>query len=215
MFSSKQPDTLHQTLVHRPVFFLGVLCFWLFSGFVLLMFSKEEIHLFLNAHHSSFGDALFPWLSRLGEAIVYVLVCLIFLFKKKYRAFVAALIALLLHTAVVQVFKNFIFPKEPRPKTVFGEEALNFVSGIEVHSAMSFPSGHTATAFSVFCLVALFHKHWAWQLLALLGACSVAMARMYLQQHFLIDTFFGSMIGVLSALLAYSWYLKKPNSDGL
>lgn len=208
-----QPDTLDKAIIEKPIFFIGVLLFWLFSGAILLMFSKKEIHLFLNAHHSSFGDMVFPWLSRLGEEAIYILVCLIFLFKKKYKAFLTTLIAILLHTIVVQILKNFIFNKQPRPKTVFGEEILNFVAGVEVHGYMSFPSGHTATAFSVFCLIALFHKHWTWQLLALLGACSVAMARMYLQQHFLIDTFFGSMIGVFSALGAYYWYLGRVDDE--
>jgi len=204
-------NALSKAIIGKPIFFIGVLLFWLFSAVILLIFSKEEIHLFLNDCHSSFGDAVFPWLSRLGEEGVHVVICLIFLFKKKYRAFFATLIAILLHTTFVQTLKNFIFNNEPRPKMVFGEQALNFVEGIEVHSSMSFPSGHTATAFSAFCLVILFHRHWLWQVVALLGACSVAMARMYLQQHFLIDVFFGSVIGIFSALVAYYWYLGRAD----
>jgi len=206
-----QPDTFNKAILGKPIFFIGVLLFWLFSGVILLICSKKEIHLFLNDYHSPFGDMVFPWLSRLGEEGVYVVICLIFLFKKKYRAFIATLLAILTHIIIVQSLKNFIFGNEPRPKMVFGEQVLNFVEGIEVHSYMSFPSGHTATAFSAFCLVVLFHKHWLWQVMAFLGACSVAMARMYLQQHFLIDVFFGSVIGIFSALGAYYWYLGRAD----
>lgn len=213
MHTQTSPINLPKAILQKPIFFVGILLFWLIAGFLLLMFSKKEIHLFLNGQHTAFGDAVFPWLSRLGEEGVYIVICLIFLFKKKYKSFLATLLAILLHTIVIQVLKNFVFDKQPRPKAVFGEEVLNFVAGVEVHGYMSFPSGHTATAFSAFCLVALFHKHWAWQLLALLAACSVAMARMYLQQHFLIDTFFGSMIGVFSALLAYYWYLGRVDDE--
>lgn len=204
-----QPLNLRQSILQKPIFFLGILILWSFTAVLLSFFSKREIHLFLNQYHTAFGDAVFPWLSRLGEEFVYVAMCLIFVFKKKYKAFMTALIAVLLHTSIVQILKNFVFVNQPRPKIFLSEETLHFVKGVEVYSYMSFPSGHTATAFSVFCLIALFHKHWTWQLVALLGACSVAMARMYLQQHFLIDTFFGSIIGVFSALLSYTWYLHK------
>ncbi|MFN3315373.1 MAG: phosphatase PAP2 family protein [Raineya sp.] len=208
---TSQPQTLRQTIRQKPIFFLGILIVWAFVAALLLFFSKKEIHLFLNKHHTNFGDAVFPWLSRLGEEFVYIFMGLVFIFKRKYRALLTMFIAILVHTGIIQILKNFVFTMQPRPKAFFGEEALNFVAGIEVHSYMSFPSGHTATAFSVFCLVVLFHKHWGWQLMALLGACSVAMARMYLQQHFLVDTFFGSIIGTFSALVAYAWYLKQDS----
>jgi membrane-associated phospholipid phosphatase len=204
-----QPQTLRQAILQKPIFFLGILIIWAFAAILLLSFHRKEIHLFLNAYHTPFGDAVFPWLSRLGEEAVYIAMGLIFIFKKRYKALIAMLIAILVHTGIVQTLKNFIFNEYTRPKTLFDEGVLNFVVGVEVHSYLSFPSGHTATAFSVFCLIVLFHKHWGWQVMALLAACSVAMARMYLQQHFLVDTFFGSMIGVFSALVAYFWYLKS------
>jgi len=207
------PKTLQKALTEKTIFFLGTLVVWVFMAVVLLIFSKKEIHLFLNAYHTAFGDVVFPWLSRLGEEFVYIAMGFIFLFKKKYKAVQAMLLEIFVHTGIVQVLKNFIFSNQPRPKAFFGEEVLNFVAGVEVHSYMSFPSGHTASAFSFFCLIVLFHKHWTWQIIALLAACSVAMARMYLQQHFLIDTFFGSMIGIFSALVAYTWYLKKTRAD--
>lgn len=207
-----QPISLPNVISQKPIFFIGILLIWGFVATMLLSFPKPDIHLFLNEYHTAFGDAVFPWLSRLGEEFVYIAMGLIFLFKKKYKALVAMFLAILLHTIIVQSLKNFIFEKQARPKIFFGEGVLNFVPGIEVHDYMSFPSGHTATAFSVFCLVALFHRHWVWQAVALLAACSVAMARMYLQQHFLVDTFFGSIIGVLSALVAYVWYLKRTSN---
>lgn len=195
---------------NRPFFFLSTLIYWIFGALSLLFFSKKEIHLFFNDYHSPFGDFIFPWLTRIGEEFLYALLILIFLFKKNYKAAIMAGISILIHTVIVQTLKNFIFADAARPKTFFGEPSpLHFVKGIEVHHFHSFPSGHTATAFAVFCLISLFHKHYSWQILAFIGALSVAFSRIYLQQHFFIDTYFGSIIGIFSALSAYIWYQKN------
>ncbi|MDW8295304.1 MAG: hypothetical protein RMJ97_00315, partial [Raineya sp.] len=144
-----------QIFKEKPYFWIGALLFWLISGVCLLIFSKAEIHLTINEWHTTFGDWIFPKITYLGEASVYVLMGMIFLYKKDYRKLWAMLIAVLLHVVMVQTLKNFLFPAEPRPISFFeGFASLNFVEGVEVHRFMSFPSGHTATAFSAFALIA-------------------------------------------------------------
>jgi len=202
--------TLWQEIKNKPYFFTLLLIYWLFGGILLATFSKKEIHWALNGIHTSFGDMIFPWLTHLGEEWVYIAIALIFIIKKKYRELIATAIALVLQIILVQGAKHLLFPEQPRPKTFFeGIAQLNFVEGVEVHGYLSFPSGHTATAFSAFCLIALFHKHALWQWVAFIACLSVAMSRMYLQQHFFMDTFAGSMIGMLCSLLGYYWYLQK------
>ncbi len=211
-FAKKQMETSkkpfwRQVVVDKPYFWAVALLFWVLAGISLLLFSKSQIHLTLNRWHTTFGDWLFPKITYLGEASVYVAMGLIFLYKRHFLKFGAMLIAVALHVAIVQLLKNFLFEAQPRPKNFFeGIASLNFVEGVEVHSYMSFPSGHTATAFSAFALVAFFHKHPLWQIMAILAAISVGFSRMYLQQHFLIDVFVGSWIGTISALIAYNWF---------
>ncbi|MCA1759425.1 MAG: phosphatase PAP2 family protein, partial [Bacteroidales bacterium] len=76
----------------------------------------------------------------------------------------------------------------------------------------SFPSGHTATAFSVFLMLALITKN-RWGKLALFfGAVVVAYSRVYISQHFLVDITAGSIISVLLMVLSFYWVKKwdKP-----
>lgn len=206
MENSKKPFRW-QIIRDKPYFWGGALVFWVVAGICLLLFPKSKIHLAINEWHTAFGDWLFPKITYLGEAGVYVLMGLIFLYKRQILKFWTMLIAISLHITIVQALKNLIFENEPRPKIFFQDIAsLNFVNGVETHSYMSFPSGHTAAAFSAFALIAFFHKHPAWQIMAILAAIAVGFSRMYLQQHFLIDVLVGSWIGTISAFIAFSWF---------
>jgi membrane-associated phospholipid phosphatase len=210
MEENLKKTSIWQSILSKPYFFGAVFFYWITSGILLILFSKREIHLFLNAYHTSFGDMIFPWLTRLGEEWIYIFIGLVFLYKKNYRALIATGITLIVQTILVQSLKHLLFPLQPRPNNFFaGENVLNFVEGVDVHSILSFPSGHTATAFSAFCLVVFFHKHPLWQILGFIGAVSVAVSRMYLQQHFFIDTLAGSCLGILAGLVGFYWYSKN------
>ncbi|RYD68900.1 MAG: phosphatase PAP2 family protein [Sphingobacteriales bacterium] len=70
----------------------------------------------------------------------------------------------------------------------------------------SFPSGHTASAFCLFTLLALFVANKKYGLFFLLMALLVAYSRIYLSQHNFIDTYVGAWIGILSALVIYFYF---------
>lgn len=191
----------------KPYFFAGAVLFWLCSIVLLIFFPKADIHLAINKWHTTLGDWIFPKVTYLGEAITYVLIGVILLYKKHYTKLQAMFISLVIHIVAVQILKNVVFKDAVRPKLFFQDTALlNFVEGVEVHSYMSFPSGHTATAFSAFALIAFFHRGCLWEITSIIAAIAVAFSRMYLQQHFLIDVFVGSLIGTISATIAYSWF---------
>jgi membrane-associated phospholipid phosphatase len=63
-------------------------------------------------------------------------------------------------------------------------------------SKFSFPSGHTATAFSMFFLLALIYNKKGVGLVCCLLAIIAGFSRMYLLQHFLLDVLAGSILGV-------------------
>ena len=88
---------------------------------------------------------------------------------------------------------------------------LNTVDGVGLYQTLSFPSGHTTTAFAFLLLVGLISRSRLTVFLCMVLACGVALSRVYLSQHFLADVLGGSMIGVLSALFFY-WYFQtlKP-----
>ena len=80
---------------------------------------------------------------------------------------------------------------------------LNMVEGVDIHSYHSFPSGHTATAFLAAALLIVTIKNKTLSVLAILVACMVGISRVYLLQHFLIDIYFGSIVGIASVLIFY------------
>jgi membrane-associated phospholipid phosphatase len=74
------------------------------------------------------------------------------------------------------------------------------------------PSGHTGAAFFMFFWVAVLLGRWHWGLFAGLIAAGVAYSRVYLFQHFPVDTLVGAAIGFSSSALFYSIHYAKSSS---
>jgi membrane-associated phospholipid phosphatase len=109
---------------------------------------------------------------------------------------------------LVQIAKRFIWFEAPRPKVFFDKlPDIHYVSDVHLNASHSFPSGHTAGAFALFMALALISKRPVWQMLFLITALLVGYSRLYLSQHFPIDVVVGSVIGTVSALLSYSWFI--------
>jgi membrane-associated phospholipid phosphatase len=80
---------------------------------------------------------------------------------------------------------------------------------------LSFPSGHTSSAFATATSVALRYRKWYFVAPAYLFAASVAWARMYQGVHYPSDVFAGAIVGTGSAWLGYKaqqWFEKKHKS---
>jgi len=100
----------------------------------------------------------------------------------------------------------------PRPKTLLGDSGYtHFIDGVTHVGNASFPSGHSATAFGVALILSIFEKNKKRSMLYFFAAVLVGYSRVYLGQHFLQDVFFGSMIGVVSALIVYFTIDNKPS----
>jgi len=85
-----------------------------------------------------------------------------------------------------------------------------FVSSV-THGG-SFPSGHTALAFSTATTLALEYKKWYIVVPAYLWAGTVAYSRMYLGKHYPSDVLGGIIIGIGSSYLS-QWLSKKLFKD--
>jgi undecaprenyl-diphosphatase len=105
------------------------------------------------------------------------------------------LAALLLSTLIVKIIKTSVSRIRPFLKI----QNLNIMKiGIDQYS---FPSGHTAAAFSLGITVALSVP--GLSLICILLAVSVGISRMYLGVHYPTDVLAGSIIGTLSSFLFY------------
>lgn len=189
--------------------FLMYAIYIIFAIVVVSVNDKGHVLLWLNDRHNPFGDHFFKYVTHFGDGLVYALVALTFLIYRYFNLIMLAIIGLV-QTVIVQIGKRLIFDT-PRPRKFFTDSAdiFNFVDGVHVHSSHSFPSGHTATAFAVATLLICLTRNRLLQVLYMLLAILVGISRIYILQHFMIDTIAGSLIGMASGLIVWWYFVEK------
>ncbi len=199
-------------LIRKNRFFIVPYLIFLFiAAFFLILYSKSQIHIYLNQYHYPATDFFFKYNTHVGDGIA-VAIFMLFLLFIRYRYFLIMAGSVLLTTVVVQSFKRLIFPDIVRPSEYFlGFYELYFVPGVKILSAHSFPSGHSASAFGIFFMAALISKSNIWKFLFMLIALVTAFSRVYLSHHFLVDIYFGSLISIIICLLMFYWGMKWGN----
>lgn len=180
-----------------PLYGSVIALFLVLSAFI----TKGSEVLWLNGLHNSALDFFFRNITYLGEGILLAPLIIITLFVK-FRYTMIGLLTAVLDAGIVSLFKRLLLYGLPRPRQVLDESLLHFVPGVEVHYINSFPSGHTATMFSLTLVVSLMIRKGS-ATLALAGlAVLVGASRIYLAQHFLIDVAAGAAMGFVSVFLA-------------
>jgi len=207
-------QNLRNTIHENKIFLLPYLVLLLGLLPVFLLIPKTEIHLNLNHYHYQSTDFCFSYLTWLGDGFIPIIIGFIYLlfsFRKGIKVLAAGLMAGLF----VQFLKHLVFPGVQRPYAIFKDNpAFYSIEGYKLYSSFSFPSGHAATIFALCFVIAIFSKNHIVKLLLLLIAIIVAFSRVYLSQHFLIDIYIGSIIGVLTALFTDSAF-ETMNSNWL
>lgn len=189
-------------------FFMPYLVFLLICGFLLAIFSKPQLHILSNEANSPFFDIFFKYATNLGDGAVIAVLFVILLFVR-YRYAFAFLTGSIATALIVNLFKKIVFHNMYRPSKyfeMFETYKLHLVEGVKMHSLQSFPSGHTATAFNLFIMMAFMVKNDTLKFLFFVMAVLVAYSRIYISQHFLMDITAGSVIGVIIMTLAFVWF---------
>jgi membrane-associated phospholipid phosphatase len=178
---------------------------------VLISFSAilGRISVFLFFHHDlgSIADQAFKIATLLAEGWMWIpYLLLVGWYFKKDRPMI--FLAFLYSTLLTQIPKLLIWPNITRPiASGIDPQLIHRVSGVDIHTLSSFPSGHTATAFTIFILTSYFFKNnWA-LLIGFFYALCAAYSRVYLAQHFPLDTAGGMLVAILSFYLTY--YTKR------
>lgn len=164
---------------------------------------KIESFLLLNNDYGKAADYFFEYFTNLGDGLLWI-VWLAGIFITKRKQLLPLIVsAFILTTILTQFFKYVILPDEARPsKAVSDISQVHFVEGVELHSINSFPSGHTATAFTFVLLIALTVKRKDIMFLAVIVAVLVGYSRIYLGQHFPLDVGAGIIIAACSVSLS-------------
>jgi membrane-associated phospholipid phosphatase len=163
-----------------------------------MLWGKNEAFLYLNANLGLVADKVFEYSSYLAEGWIWIpyFIVLVGLYKKD-TAFI--LMNFLVSTLLTQFAKNYIFDTAMRPMAS-GLDAtqIHTVPGVEIHTFNSFPSGHTATAFTLFLLTTyLFPNKYALSI-GIIYAMVCGYSRIYLAQHFPLDLAGGIFVALLT-----------------
>ncbi len=197
--------------MRRHRLLIGIYSFYLLLGGVLIAsVTRTDFHLYINQFHDWFFDIFFKYATKLGEPLAIGGIILLCSLIYHTRAGFYLLLTNIINLVLVLALKQLVFDNVDRPRQVFkGIAELYYVPGVDVHIYNSFPSGHTAGAFATFTALILLTSRplvkWLWFGLAII----VGLSRMYLSQHFFIDVYFGSIIGVLVAVLTYLTYYRR------
>jgi membrane-associated phospholipid phosphatase len=163
-----------------------------------MLWGKNEAFLYLNENLGLLADKFFEYSSYLAEGWIWIpyFIVLVGLYKKD-TAFI--LMNFLISTLLTQFGKNYIFDTAMRPMAS-GLDAtqIHTVPGVEIHTFNSFPSGHTATAFTLFLLTTyLFPNKYALSI-GIVYAIVCGYSRIYLAQHFPLDLAGGIVVALLT-----------------
>ncbi len=198
-FKINFPKHIKIPLMNRP-FLLLHLIFILVGSVVLMLVPKGEEVLWVNQHHQPILDTFFYWATMIGDGWMYALVAMALLFVRVGYG-VLTIVCFAATGLTVQLFKKIVFADMVRPKVFLEGFDLHFVEGVKMLSQHSFPSGHSATAFSLFFLLSVLVKNKNWGFAFALTAVAAGFSRIYLAQHFLADVIVGSVVGVAITML--------------
>ena len=172
--------------------------------YAVVFFPKGALELLINQHHYPAADIFFKYITNLGDGAILAILLIALLFYS-YKTAILAAFSIVFQAIIVSIFKRWLYHGLERPLGFFGENIdLNFVDGVNVHSINTFPSGHTATAFTFFALIFIIlnNRGIIFSTLTFMLAFLVGLSRVYILQHFVIDAYFGAIFGVLSVVLA-------------
>jgi len=164
----------------------------------------------INSSHSSWADLFFKIITS-GAEITIPILFLGYLIWKKSDLLKPYVISYIFSTVLVQFLKLVVFKEALRPLAYFKVQAYSWhlVQNLLIHEYNSMPSGHTSAAwFMCFWISLAAKKPWI-TLLMVFYAMLVAYSRVYLFQHFPVDTAVGAMIGTGVSLLVYHLNVSK------
>lgn len=192
---------LQGTLSGRNWFLLFFIVFLVFFGYLQMKFTQADLFLAINRLNTPSLDTFFKRITFLGDGIFFGVVILLLLFKRYSNA--ALGVVIFLSTSVVaQFLKRVVFADDLRPFAELGNEyVLHQVDGVQQVMTLSFPSGHTTTAFALGLLLAwkVFPSYLGWFVGILAGL--VGYSRVYLGQHYVEDIYAGAILGVVITFL--------------
>lgn len=197
------------------IFIVSMVLFTIVGGIILANIEKGDAILYFSDRRTEWANFFFIWITKVGELPVYLFFGCFFLFYR-FRFSVMVLLTGVFSLLISLGLKLYF--GLPRPRLYFWNQVrldeINFIEGVSVHTSNnSFPSGHTFSAFAIFCLLAFLIKNKSLQALFFLLALLVGISRVYLVQHFFMDIYAGGILGFLFSWGFYRLHLLRPINE--
>ena len=188
------------------IFFEGVVLTYVFS------FERLDQMSLINSFNSPGADFLFKIITS-GAEITIPILFLGYLIWKKSDLLKSYVISYIFSTVIVQFLKLVVFKDALRPLAYFKGQghAWHLVQSLMINEYNSMPSGHTSAAWFMCFWISLVAQKPILTVLIIFYAMLVAYSRVYLFQHFPVDTAVGAMIGTGVSLLVY--FVNVSKSD--
>ena len=200
-----------------------VFSLWVVLGFgllalasLLVFFDKAAGFLLIQLPHSPSVNFIFGILTLPGDGLFALAIGLYLLLFNSYRNAITLISGYLVGSTIVQVSKNFIFSPTPRPVKWFELSNYPFVlpEGLNPHLWNSFPSGHSASAATLFLFIATLSNKMSIHVTCGIMMLLVGYSRIYLYMHFPEDVFVGLIIGIIAMVFSKAFidYLFEKHS---
>jgi membrane-associated phospholipid phosphatase len=188
--------------------------FWIVLGLgllillgILLFQNKASGFLAIQLPHTPTLNLVVGILTFPGDGLFAVGIVLILLIFNTYRNALTLLVAYLSGGILVQVCKMLIFHPTPRPVKWFelNHYPFELPAGLSPHDWHSFPSGHSASAATLFLFIATLTNSKPVHALCGIMALVTGYSRIYLYMHFPEDVFVGLIVGALALVFTRMW----------
>jgi membrane-associated phospholipid phosphatase len=189
----------HRNLANGIIITTVTALYLLVTSFVI---GRNDFFLLLNNDLGNTADIFFSFWTNLGDGVIWVIVAGLVL-KYRRNQFPLLLATIVISTLITQLTKIYVVPAEPRPTAAITDmNLIHTVAGVELHTAYSFPSGHTTAAFCIFFIGCwLINKRWVVPV-GFVYALLVGYSRIYLAQHFPLDVGAGMFVAIVTILLS-------------
>lgn len=192
----------------NPYFHIPFLIWAVAGGIALCLYPAQTLFSFFNGHYTSFMDVAMHMITFMGDGLFAALLLLILLGISSLRNwwyFLTALFTNGIPALFIQIVKSGV--NAPRPLKFFNNaEWIHTLPEWKRYMERSFPSGHTTSAFCLFCFFALLlpARYRPLGLAFFILGLLVAYSRMYLAAHFFADVYAGSIIATVFASFIFA-----------
>ena len=193
--------TAKDNKVPLTVYFIVVLIGIIF----LSMDHKIPLQISINSYANDYLDRVFLIITKLAEGWGTVPILIYFIIKNwKKAVFIGICYGL---TAIIAgLLKNYTFGLNYRPFAIPGLNTLetyHWIKNYDMPIYLSFPSGHTTTAFTFAIVLSLLNKNKWLSIIFISIACLVGLSRTLLSFHFLLDVVAGAIIGGVTSFILF------------